>query len=69
MNGEPVEKLDKALVKFGFPVGPMQLLDEVGIDIGAKIGPILKAELGDRFETPAAFESLINDGRLGKKGE
>ncbi|MFD2168238.1 fatty acid oxidation complex subunit alpha FadJ [Thalassotalea euphylliae] len=67
LEGEPVEKLDKALVKFGFPVGPMQLLDEVGIDIGAKIGPILKAELGDRFETPAAFESLINDGRLGKK--
>ncbi|NMP32993.1 fatty acid oxidation complex subunit alpha FadJ [Thalassotalea sp. M1531] len=67
LEGEPVDKLDKALVKFGFPVGPMQLLDEVGIDIGAKIGPILKAELGERFTTPDAFDSLINDGRLGKK--
>ena len=69
LEGEPVEKLDKALVKFGFPVGPMQLLDEVGIDIGAKIGPILKAELGDRFTTPDAFDRLINDGRLGKKSD
>ncbi|WP_286265606.1 fatty acid oxidation complex subunit alpha FadJ [Thalassotalea atypica] len=67
LEGEPVEKLDKALVKFGFPVGPMQLLDEVGIDIGGKIGPILKAELGERFDTPSAFGKLIEDGRLGKK--
>jgi len=67
LAGEPVEKLDKALVKFGFPVGPMQLLDEVGIDIGAKIGPILQSELGERFAPPAAFDKLIADGRLGKK--
>jgi len=67
LGGEPVDKIDRALVNFGFPVGPMQLLDEVGIDVGAKIGPILEAELGDRFAAPAAFEKLINDGRLGKK--
>ncbi|WP_448552230.1 fatty acid oxidation complex subunit alpha FadJ [Thalassotalea montiporae] len=67
LAGEPIEKLDKALVKFGFPVGPMQLLDEVGIDIGAKISPILTAELGERFTAPEAFDRLINDGRLGKK--
>jgi 3-hydroxyacyl-CoA dehydrogenase/enoyl-CoA hydratase/3-hydroxybutyryl-CoA epimerase len=67
LEGLAVDKLDKALVKFGFPVGPMQLLDEVGIDIGAKIGPILQADLGDRFAPPPAFEKLIADGRLGKK--
>ncbi len=67
LAGEPIEKLDKALVKFGFPVGPMQLLDEVGIDVGAKISPILQAELGERFAAPEAFDKLIGDGRLGKK--
>jgi len=67
LSGEPIDKIDKALVKFGFPVGPMQLLDEVGIDVGAKIGPILQAELGERFAAPKAFDKLINDGRLGKK--
>jgi 3-hydroxyacyl-CoA dehydrogenase/enoyl-CoA hydratase/3-hydroxybutyryl-CoA epimerase len=67
LEGESIGKLDKALVKFGFPVGPMQLLDEVGIDVGAKIGPILQAELGDRFAPPEAFNKLISDKRLGKK--
>jgi len=65
--GEPIDKIDKALVNYGFPVGPMQLLDEVGIDVGAKIGPILQAELGERFAAPAAFDKLLDDGRLGKK--
>jgi 3-hydroxyacyl-CoA dehydrogenase/enoyl-CoA hydratase/3-hydroxybutyryl-CoA epimerase len=67
LSGEPIDKIDKALVKFGFPVGPMQLLDEVGIDVGAKIGPILQVDLGERFAPPAAFDRLLADGRLGKK--
>lgn len=67
LAGEPIDKLDKALVDFGFPVGPMQLLDEVGIDVGAKIGPILQADLGERFAAPTAFSKLLDDGRLGKK--
>ncbi|MBU2871256.1 fatty acid oxidation complex subunit alpha FadJ [Colwellia sp. E2M01] len=69
LAGEPIDKIDKALVKFGFPVGPMQLLDEVGIDVGAKIGPILQADLGDRFAAPEAFDKLLADGRLGKKAK
>jgi 3-hydroxyacyl-CoA dehydrogenase/enoyl-CoA hydratase/3-hydroxybutyryl-CoA epimerase len=69
LEGEPVEKIDKALVKFGFPVGPVTLLDEVGIDVGAKISPILANELGGRFVAPAAFDKLLADGRKGKKTE
>ena len=67
MEGEPVEKLDKALRDVGMPVGPMTLLDEVGIDVGAKIAPILEKELGERFKAPAAFDKLLDDGRKGKK--
>lgn len=69
LEGEPVEKIDKALVKFGFPVGPVTLLDEVGIDVGAKISPILTQELGERFAAPAAFDKLLADSRKGKKTE
>ncbi|WP_333609284.1 fatty acid oxidation complex subunit alpha FadJ [Arsukibacterium sp.] len=69
LAGEPVEKIDKALVKFGFPVGPVTLLDEVGIDVGAKISPILTEQLGERFAAPAAFSKLLADGRKGKKSE
>ncbi|QDP01774.1 fatty acid oxidation complex subunit alpha FadJ [Thalassotalea sp. PS06] len=67
LSGEPIEKIDRALVNFGFPVGPIKLLDEVGIDIGAKISPILEAELGERFRAPEAFNKLIDDNRKGKK--
>ena len=67
LEGDSIESLDKALVEFGFPVGPVTLLDEVGIDVGSKISPILEAELGDRFKAPTAFDALLNDDRKGKK--
>ena len=69
LEGEPVEKIDQALTRFGFPVGPITLLDEVGIDVGAKISPILTRELGERFQAPSAFDKLLADGRKGKKAE
>jgi 3-hydroxyacyl-CoA dehydrogenase / enoyl-CoA hydratase / 3-hydroxybutyryl-CoA epimerase len=69
LSGEPIEQIDKALLNFGFPVGPMKLLDEVGIDIGAKISPILVEELGDRFKAPDAFDKLLADDRKGKKNK
>ena len=69
LSGEPVEHVDAALLDFGFPVGPMKLLDEVGIDVGSKISPILQADLGDRFKAPDAFDKLLADDRKGKKNK
>lgn len=69
LAGEPIEHVDKSLVKFGFPVGPITLLDEVGIDVGAKVAAILRKELGARFDPPAAFDKLIDDDRKGKKNQ
>ncbi|GAB2665183.1 fatty acid oxidation complex subunit alpha FadJ [Vibrio panuliri] len=67
LTGEPIEQLDNALLNAGFPVGPITLLDEVGVDIGAKIMPILVKELGERFQGPDVFDTLLNDGRKGRK--
>ncbi|MGR5149969.1 fatty acid oxidation complex subunit alpha FadJ [Photobacterium alginatilyticum] len=67
LSGEPIEHLDAALLDFGFPVGPITLLDEVGVDIGAKIMPIMVEELGERFRGPDVFDVLLNDGRKGRK--
>jgi 3-hydroxyacyl-CoA dehydrogenase / enoyl-CoA hydratase / 3-hydroxybutyryl-CoA epimerase len=69
LAGEPIDKIDKALVKFGFPVGPIKLLDEVGIDVGTKIIPILQAQFGERFAAPAAFDKVLADDRKGKKNK
>lgn len=67
MEGVPFEKIDQALVNFGFPVGPIKLLDEVGIDIAHKIQPILEESFGERMKSCGIQETLIANKRLGKK--
>lgn len=66
-EGVAVEKLDKAMVNAGFPVGPITLLDEVGIDVATKVAPILEDAFGERMATPKAFDKLKDDDRKGKK--
>ncbi|CCW29645.1 fatty acid oxidation complex subunit alpha FadJ [Xenorhabdus nematophila] len=65
--GEPIDHIDKALVNFGFPIGPINLLDEVGIDVGTKIIPILVEQLGNRFTAPDILAAILKDNRKGKK--
>lgn len=67
LDGEPIDSVDKALIDFGFPVGPITLLDEVGIDVGTKIMPILVEKLGARFAAPPSFDVILKDGRKGRK--
>jgi 3-hydroxyacyl-CoA dehydrogenase/enoyl-CoA hydratase/3-hydroxybutyryl-CoA epimerase len=69
MEGQPIDAIDKALVKFGFPVGAFKLLDEVGIDVGTKIIPILMNQFGERFASPDAFDKLLENDRKGKKNK
>lgn len=69
LSGEPIDQIDYALVKFGFPVGPIKLLDEVGIDVGSKIGPFLQAQFGERFAPVAGFDKILADDRKGKKNK
>lgn len=68
-EGVAIEKLDKAMVQAGFPVGPITLLDEVGIDVATKVAPILEDAFGERMSTPKAFEKLKEDDRKGKKNK
>jgi 3-hydroxyacyl-CoA dehydrogenase/enoyl-CoA hydratase/3-hydroxybutyryl-CoA epimerase len=62
-----VEAIDGALTGFGFPVGPMTLLDEVGIDVGAKVAKVLHGAFGDRMSVPEAMAKVLESGRLGRK--
>lgn len=66
-EGVPIEVVDEALMDWGFPVGPVTLLDEVGIDVASKIAPILEEAFGARMAAPGTAERLIADGRLGRK--
>jgi len=66
-EGVPADVIDRALVDWGFPVGPIALLDEVGIDVAAHVGPIMLAEFGERMTPPASTAKLIADDRKGRK--
>jgi 3-hydroxyacyl-CoA dehydrogenase/enoyl-CoA hydratase/3-hydroxybutyryl-CoA epimerase len=67
-EGAAIEAIDKALVDFGFPVGPITLLDEVGIDVGGKVGLVLSEALGIRMTPSEAMRRVVTAGRLGRKG-
>ena len=68
-EGAPIEEIDQALVDFGFPVGPLQLLDEVGIDVGAKVAHIMHAAFGERMNPPPGFDKVVESGRHGRKAK
>ena len=67
-EGASIDAIDKALVEFGFPVGPMTLLDEVGIDVGGKVGLVLAESLGVRMTPSEAMRRVVTAGRTGRKG-
>jgi 3-hydroxyacyl-CoA dehydrogenase / enoyl-CoA hydratase / 3-hydroxybutyryl-CoA epimerase len=61
--GEPREKIDQAAIKFGMPMGPLELMDLVGLDIANHVGD----ELNLAPETDNVLASLVKQGKLGKK--
>lgn len=67
-EGASIDSLDKALVDFGFPVGPITLLDEVGIDVGGKVGLVLAEAFGTRMSPSDAMRRIVAAGRTGRKG-
>ncbi|HSC88758.1 MAG TPA: fatty acid oxidation complex subunit alpha FadJ, partial [Polyangiaceae bacterium] len=69
LEGRTIEAIDRALVKAGFPVGPLLLLDEVGIDVGNKVAHTLEDAFGARMKAPAQFARLVERGRLGRKAK
>jgi len=66
-EGAPVDAVDEALLDFGFPLGPLALLDEVGIDVAAEVAATLVEAFGERMRPPRAMQGLVADGRQGRK--
>jgi 3-hydroxyacyl-CoA dehydrogenase/enoyl-CoA hydratase/3-hydroxybutyryl-CoA epimerase len=67
-DGASIEAVDAALSAFGFPVGPITLLDEVGLDIAGKSGPIMAEAFGARMQPSVTLQRVIESGRVGRKG-
>lgn len=67
-EGVSIEAIDDALVGFGFPVGPITLVDEVGLDVASKAGKIVAEAFGARMAPNESLPRVIAAGRLGRKG-
>jgi len=70
MLDEKIDKrtIDAAAEKFGMPVGPVELADQVGLDICLAVGDMLRATFGDLLpEAPAWLRDKVASGDLGRK--
>ncbi len=68
-EGASIEDIDSLAVRFGFPVGPVTLLDEVGLDVALKVAAVMQEAYGDHI-LPApgpGVAALVKEGRLGRK--
>lgn len=66
-EGESIEFIDRSLQEFGFKIGPLAMIDEIGLDVLLKSLPAMTKELGDRFNPPKNVDYLIENDRKGRK--
>ena len=66
-EGASIEEVDEAMTTWGFPVGPITLFDEVGLDVAMKSGGILQEAFAERIKPNTVVPRLVEDGRLGRK--
>jgi 3-hydroxyacyl-CoA dehydrogenase/enoyl-CoA hydratase/3-hydroxybutyryl-CoA epimerase len=70
MLDEKIDKsaIDAAAEKFGMPMGPIELADQVGLDICLDVGDMLRSKFGDSLPpTPAWLREKVAKGELGRK--
>lgn len=66
-QGVSIERIDSIARSFGMPVGPLELIDEIGIDIGYKVANILQEAYGERMRVADTLVEIEKKGLLGKK--
>ena len=66
-KGARAEDIDEAMLDFGMPMGPLRLIDEVGVDIALHVSNTLASKFGDRLQVPSCLGEMVRAGWLGKK--
>ncbi|MEX6508274.1 3-hydroxyacyl-CoA dehydrogenase NAD-binding domain-containing protein [Jiella sp. M17.18] len=67
-EGIPKERIDARAEAFGMPMGPIELTDQVGLDIALDVATSLRADLDTEFpETPDWLKKMVEEGKLGRK--
>ncbi|HTD65923.1 MAG TPA: 3-hydroxyacyl-CoA dehydrogenase NAD-binding domain-containing protein [Candidatus Limnocylindria bacterium] len=65
--GASAHDIDEAMLDFGMPMGPLRLLDEVGLDVAAHVVNTLSKPFGERVTAPGLIEKMLGARMLGKK--
>lgn len=65
--GASIEDLDEAMLDFGMPMGPLRLIDEVGVDVAHHVADTLAESLKERLRTPRVLSEMLAAGLLGRK--
>jgi 3-hydroxyacyl-CoA dehydrogenase/enoyl-CoA hydratase/3-hydroxybutyryl-CoA epimerase len=63
----PINWVEEAAIEFGMPMGPMALLDEVGLDIANMVAKALEKAFGERMSAPKELHEALELGMVGKK--
>jgi 3-hydroxyacyl-CoA dehydrogenase / enoyl-CoA hydratase / 3-hydroxybutyryl-CoA epimerase len=66
-EGAPIDALDRELRAAGMPMGPIELLDEVGLDTATLVGDVMRKAFPDRFADVGLVRRLAANGALGRK--
>jgi len=66
-EGVPTETIDRALKRFGMPMGPLELLDQVGIDVAAHVADTLNGLSPEPSPTGARLHEMAAEGHIGRK--
>lgn len=66
-RGHEIGTIDRALRRFGMPLGPLELLDEIGLDVARKVAHVLEEAFGGRIGPAGLIDRLVSAGSLGKK--
>jgi 3-hydroxyacyl-CoA dehydrogenase / enoyl-CoA hydratase / 3-hydroxybutyryl-CoA epimerase len=67
-DGGSIEQIDRVLRRFGMPMGPLRLLDEVGLDVARHAGAVMSGAFGERLQPPPTLTALEKTKLLGRKG-
>src|SRR5262249_50100923 len=66
-RGVEIETIDRELRAFGMPMGPLELLDEIGLDVARKVAHVLEEAFRGRVVSMSLIDKLASEGALGKK--
>jgi 3-hydroxyacyl-CoA dehydrogenase/enoyl-CoA hydratase/3-hydroxybutyryl-CoA epimerase len=66
-EGLRIKEIDRLMRRFGMPMGPLELLDQIGLDVAAHVATLVREQLGEEAPANLVFAEMAKNGWLGQK--